>query len=95
MLNCVLCGSISHNPADFEVSYGAVDRFLQVCRWCMEDLELLGFRSNQVIRLTRDVEFEPVAFDWTAVLGPAASSLGHFERFHEHFSVREASACLL
>jgi hypothetical protein len=95
MLRCVLCGPVSRNPVDFEISYGAAERYLQVCRWCMEDLELLGFRSNQVIRLRLDVGFEPVAFDWIAVLGPAASLLGHFERIREHFSVREVSACLL
>jgi hypothetical protein len=95
VLKCALCGPVSHNPVDFEISYGAMDRLLQVCRFCMEDLELLGFHSNQVIRLTRAVGFEPTPFDWTAVLGPAASLLGHFERIREHFSVREVSACLL
>ncbi len=53
MLRCSLCGSVSHNPADFEVSYGAVDQLLRVCRWCLEDLELLGFSVNQVVRLPR------------------------------------------
>ena len=53
MIRCVLYSSVSHNFVDFEISYGAMDRCLQVCRHCMEDLELLGFRSNQVVRLPR------------------------------------------
>ncbi|HLE74947.1 MAG TPA: hypothetical protein VI864_02755 [Candidatus Bathyarchaeia archaeon] len=50
---CILCGPISCNQADFEVFYGSRDDLLRVCRWCGQDLELLGFRSNQVIRLSR------------------------------------------
>ena len=95
MLRCALCGPVSRNPVDFEVSYGALDKLLQICRHCMEDLELLGFRSNQVIRLTRDTVLDPAPFDWTAVLGPAASLLGHFEFIRECFSPGEVSACLL
>jgi hypothetical protein len=48
-----LCGPVSRNPVDFEVSYGAKDRWLQVCRYCREDLELLGLRVNQIIQLPR------------------------------------------
>ena len=48
-----MCGPVSHNPVDFEVSYGALDRLLRVCRWCREDLELLGLRVNQAVRLPR------------------------------------------
>jgi len=53
MLRCCLCGPVSRNPVDFEISYGALDKLLQVCRWCKEDLELFGFRSNQVVYLPR------------------------------------------
>ena len=90
MLKCSLCGPVSRNPVDFEISYGVLDRLLRVCRWCKEDLELLDFHSNQVIRLTRDVVFEPALFDWTAVLGPAASLLSLFKSS----LVQEVSACL-
>lgn len=53
MLKCALCGPVSRNVVDFEVSYGAADQLLRVCRWCVQDLNLLGFRSNQVVRLPR------------------------------------------
>lgn len=53
MLKCVLCGPISHNQADFEVFYGPRNELLRVCRWCEQDLKLLGFRSTQVIRLPK------------------------------------------
>jgi hypothetical protein len=72
MLKCALCGPISHNVADFEVSYGAMDRSLHVCRWCEQDLELLGFRSNQVVRLPR-VRIPVVSF--LEIFGPVFSLL--------------------
>jgi hypothetical protein len=51
MCRCWLCGAVSHNEAEFEVSYGREDRLLRVCRWCREDLTLFGVRLNQVVRL--------------------------------------------
>ena len=77
MLKCVLCGPISRNPADFEVFYGPSDRLLRVCRWCKQDLELLGFHANQVVRLVHKAQegFEPFHFDWASVLGSVASLL--------------------
>jgi len=50
-MDCSLCGFISHNKADFSVSFGKEDRSMQVCRWCERDLALLNFKSNQVVRL--------------------------------------------
>lgn len=70
MLRCVLCGPVSHNPVDFEISFGAMDRLLRVCRYCREDLELLGFRSNQVIRLPK-IRIPVVS--WLEIFGPAFS----------------------
>lgn len=51
MCKCWLCGPVSHNEAEFEVTYGRVDRLLRVCRYCQEDLTLFGLRLNQVVRL--------------------------------------------
>lgn len=70
MPKCALCGPISHNPADFAVSYGLLDQLLQVCRYCLEDLQLLGFRCNQVVRLPR---VRIPAMPLTEVLGPVYS----------------------
>lgn len=53
MCRCWLCGPVSHNEADFEVSYGVADRILRVCRWCEQDLQQLGFRANQIVRLPK------------------------------------------
>jgi hypothetical protein len=66
---CTLCGLISRNEADFEVFYGPKDDLLRVCRWCEQDLELFGFRSNQVIKLPR-VRIPP---SWLEILGPVYS----------------------
>jgi hypothetical protein len=52
MRRCQLCGAISLNAAEFEVSYGGNDDcLLQLCRWCKTDLELFGVRFNQIVRL--------------------------------------------
>jgi hypothetical protein len=69
---CILCGPVSHNQVDFEISYGALDCLLRVCRYCREDLELLGFRHNQVIRLLR-VRIPVISL--CEILGPVFSAL--------------------
>jgi hypothetical protein len=73
MLECALCGFVTGNRAYFEVSYGAVERFLLVCRGCREDLELLGLHINRVVRLepvrVERLRFEPDQVDWRSVLG--------------------------
>jgi hypothetical protein len=51
MCKCWLCAPVSHNEAEFEVSYGREDRLLRVCRYCEQDLTLFGLRFNQVVRL--------------------------------------------
>ena len=51
MCKCWLCSPVSHNEAEFEVSYGREDRLLRVCRYCEQDLTLFGLRLNQVVRL--------------------------------------------
>ena len=50
-MKCSLCGPVSHHEADFEVSFGPFDRILRLCQYCQQDLTLLGFRSNQLVRL--------------------------------------------
>jgi hypothetical protein len=71
MPECTLCGPISRNEADFEVFYGSRDDLLRVCRWCEQDLKLLGFRSTQVIRLPR-VRI-PHIWSLLEILGPVYS----------------------
>ena len=51
MCRCNICGPVSRNEADFDVSIGREDRLLRVCRWCQQDLTLFGVRLNQVVRL--------------------------------------------
>jgi hypothetical protein len=51
MCKCWLCSPVSHNEAEFEVTYGPMDRLLRVCRYCEQDLTLFGLRLNQVVRL--------------------------------------------
>jgi hypothetical protein len=51
MPRCNLCGPVSRNEADFDVSIGREDRLLRVCRWCEQDLTLFSARLNQVVRL--------------------------------------------
>lgn len=51
MCKCWLCAPVSHNEAEFEVTYGSMDRLLRVCRYCEQDLTLFGLRLNQVVRL--------------------------------------------
>jgi hypothetical protein len=69
---CTLCGPISRNQVDFEISYGAMDSLLRICRYCKQDLELLGFRHNQVVRLPR---VRIPAFTLLEVFGPVYSLL--------------------
>lgn len=47
---CGLCGYETRNNAQFEVSSGRYDeKLLHVCRWCLQDLQMLGFELNQVL----------------------------------------------
>jgi hypothetical protein len=51
-LKCALCGFATGNDIEFEITYGPADeRLLRICRFCLSDLELLGFRFNQVIHV--------------------------------------------
>ena len=70
MCRCCLCGPVSRNEADFEVSIGREDRLLRVCRWCEEDLSLFGVKLNQVVKLPRALSHVNLL---AAVLGPVYS----------------------
>jgi hypothetical protein len=74
MCRCWLCGPISHNDADFAVSFGSEDRLLNVCRYCEQDLELFGMRLNQIVRLepSKPRRHSPLSL---IVLGPVYSLL--------------------
>jgi len=53
MRQCKLCYPFTHNKADYVVTFGNEERELCVCKWCLQDLMLLGFKANQVMRLAR------------------------------------------
>jgi hypothetical protein len=53
MGRCKLCYAFTHNRADYVVTFGNEERELCVCKWCLQDLMLLGFKANKVVRLTR------------------------------------------
>jgi len=51
---CALCGSQTGNPVKFEVTFGPEgDRLMHVCRYCLQDLTLLSFAFNQVLKVAR------------------------------------------
>ena len=66
---CMLCFLFTHNLAEYAVSFGKDDRILRVCKWCLEDLRLLGFNANQIVGLETSRFVKPkVARFW--FLGP-------------------------
>jgi hypothetical protein len=72
MCRCNICGPVSRNEADFDVSIGREDRLLRVCRWCSQDLTLFGVKVNQKVGLPRvRIPLNLLA----AVLGPVYSFL--------------------
>ena len=50
---CMLCWSFTRNQADYLITFGSADKELVVCRYCLEDLTLLGFNVNQIICLRK------------------------------------------
>ena len=71
---CKLCGPLMHHEAEFAISYGLEDRLLLVCRWCKQDLTLLGFNANQIVHLetSKRVRHIPLSL---VVLGPVYTLL--------------------
>lgn len=59
MARCVLCYLFTGNMADFAVTFDWDDKELRVCRFCLEDLLLLGFNANQTIRLETSKQLKP------------------------------------
>jgi hypothetical protein len=68
MCRCELCGPQSHHEAEFSVSLGSEDREIKVCRWCSQDLRVLGARVNQIVRLHQSMVHAAFWF-----LGPVRS----------------------
>ena len=50
MSKCGLCFPVTGHQADYALTFGKDERILKVCRYCREDLTLLGFNANQTIR---------------------------------------------
>ena len=65
----MLCYPFTHNEADFLVVFGKDERQLHVCKWCLQDLCLLGFNANQIIQLPKQPHLE--VYFW--FLGPVGS----------------------
>ena len=51
MRQCKLCYPFTHNKAEYLITFGNEERQLLICRWCLEDLTLLGFNAHQIISL--------------------------------------------
>ena len=51
MFKCMLCFSVTGHDADFVLVFGRGERVLRVCHFCLEDLRLLGFKADKVVRL--------------------------------------------
>ena len=92
MCRCSLCFPVISHEAEFAVSYGSEDRLLRVCRWCEQDLALLGFKANQIVRLepskcTRSIPLSLI------VLGPVYTLLnGECGLNNRHVLDRQKSA---
>lgn len=51
MRPCKLCYLFTHNKADYVIIFGNEECQLLICKWCLEDLTLLGFNAHQIIGL--------------------------------------------
>ena len=71
-MKCMLCWLVTHNQADYTVTFGNQQRVLHVCKWCMQDLRLLGFKANQIICLVKPLRSRIARF-W--FLGPVRNLL--------------------
>ena len=74
MSKCRLCFPITGHEADYALTFWKDDRTLKVCRYCREDLTLLGFRASQVVRLEASKQSCAVPYA-LIVLGPVYSLL--------------------
>jgi hypothetical protein len=72
--HCMLCFPFTHNRAEYAISFGTDDRILRVCKWCLEDLKLLGFNAKQIVNLETSRLIKPkIARFW--FLGPVQNLL--------------------
>jgi hypothetical protein len=70
MFKCGLCFSVTGHEADYALTFGKDELVLEVCRYCFEDLTLLGFRANHVVRLEASKPFrESLSLRHLVVLG--------------------------
>jgi hypothetical protein len=76
MSKCGLCFLVTGNQADYALTFGNDGRILKTCRYCYEDLTLLGFRANRVVRLKATEPFRRCpSFRHLVVLGPVYTLL--------------------
>lgn len=76
MSKCTLCFPLTKHEADYVLTFGKDESALNVCRYCHEDLTLLGFRTNQVVRLEAAEPFrERLPLRHLVVLGPVYTLL--------------------
>jgi hypothetical protein len=58
------------------LTFGKDELVLEVCRYCFEDLTLLGFGANRVVRLEASKPFgERLSLRHLVVLGPVCTLL--------------------
>jgi hypothetical protein len=69
---CMLCYPFTGNMADFAVTFDGDRKELRVCRFCLEDLMLLGFNVTQTVRLAKPLK-PRAAYFW--FLGPVRNLL--------------------
>ena len=62
MSRCMLCYPFTGNMADFAVTLDGDRKELRVCRFCLEDLMLLGFNVTQTVRLAEPLKPRIVRF---------------------------------
>ena len=71
MSKCRLCFPVTGHEADYASTFEKDERILKVCWYCHEDLALLGFGANQVVRLEAAKPFrERLPLRHLVVLGP-------------------------
>jgi len=76
MSKCRLCFPVTKHEADYTLTFGKDESTLKVCRYCHEDLTLLGFRANQVVRLKAAEPFRGcLPLRHLVVLGPVYTLL--------------------
>jgi len=74
MCKCGLCFCVTGHEADYALTFGKDELVLEVCRYCFEDLTLLGFGANRLVCLeaSKHVRRIPLGL---LVLGPVYSLL--------------------